>query len=134
MSTEFESNELKGRMTILTLLDKANGPRRKRILGPTALDEIIADCKEEGDHSSIHAGLVANAYPNAALTTLAVAARIDGKVFVGVRAINAKTKGSPAAGWDEWKNFDRSGPEKQAEKLRKWWDNHIGSTVVQVVE
>ena len=120
--------------TIDSLLTRANGSRRVRTLDPATIDRLIRRCRDaaEGHWSYDDGGLVANAYGWIARSTFAFAAKIEGDVYVGITSINAKTQGTPGAGWSELRNFTSSGPPRQAEKLRSWRDENLNQTVIWV--
>ncbi|WP_435018551.1 hypothetical protein TA3x_000528 [Tundrisphaera sp. TA3] len=120
--------------TIDSLLARANGRRRVRRLDSGDINRIVGRCRdaENGYWSYGHGGLVASSYGWWARSTYAFAAKIDGGVYLGITDLNAKTLGTPGAGWHELWNLTTSGPEKQAKKLRAWRDRNLNRTVVRV--
>jgi hypothetical protein len=120
--------------TIESLLARANGNRRIRLLNRSDIDEIIQDCRNahDGHWTNRIGGLVARRYGWPAWSTYSLAAKIDGNVYVGITTIDASEHGTPVSGWRELAYLSVSGDQRRAEKLRSWRDDNLNKSVVCV--
>ena len=76
---------------IETMLGRANGRRRERLLSMSSVMSCLRDVVEGCEYSGHNGGTVANAYNYPATTTHVMAARVEGRVFLGITTSDAKS-------------------------------------------
>jgi hypothetical protein len=100
------------------LLKAANGRRRVRTMTVGTIMGLIADVADGHEFSWEDGGTVANAYDYAASSTLALVAKVDGKVYLGIAIVDAKAT-TPGRAWSALQPFYRTtGPAGDA--ASKW--------------
>jgi hypothetical protein len=99
-------------------LRRANGRRRERLLGMEDVRTVARYVSADGKPCAwMDGGTVANAYKQPALTTLILAARIGGQVFLGITSAPAKAT-SPGRAWKALQPWSAKGPS--VAKLEAW--------------
>ena len=103
------------------LLNKANAGRRARTLAMKEVIEIISNAVNLAPIYYDDAGTVANAYRQPAITTFALATKVDGRFYLGIGTASAKGVVTPGRAWKCLQPFGETGPKGNAEaKWAEW--------------
>ncbi len=102
-------------------LAACNGRRRERTIGSHDLESAIEELMADPDKVwvSCDGGTVAASYGYPAYSTVGLAARIDGRIYLGIGLSRCPCP-SPGRVWPELQPFGIGRPETVLAKLRQW--------------
>lgn len=98
------------------LLKEANGRRRVRTLTLGQVLRLIDDVKDGHEWSTKNGGTVPNVYGRPADTTVALAARVEGRIYLGI-GVGGANAVSPGRAWkclQQWNKGDMT------ERFKVW--------------
>lgn len=97
-------------------LARANGRRRERLMSEADVEMVVGSVRSGQPWAYRSGGQVAVSYNYHASTTLAMAARVDGRIYLGIGASDAKSP-TPGRVWACLQPFGRGNMEA---KIRQW--------------
>ena len=100
-------------------LDMANGHRRNRTLNLSRVMQVVDQVREGSITCTANGGTVGNSYGSRTFTTIVLAARVNGRLRLGIAQSDAMTP-SPGRAWKCLQPWGKGNPETVNKKLEIW--------------